>query len=160
MPSFRFDSHGPDETLTLARRIGAKLSGHDLVFLAGDLGSGKTLFAKGLYLGLDGPDPDQVTSPTYTVVNRYDDCDRVYYHVDLYRLKEARHLLGMEYEDFLYLNDGLTVVEWPKFAREVVEETDVLFVDFEAGTTTEDRRMTLRSEGDHYDAVFEELASC
>lgn len=154
------ESRSPDETLKLGERVGRHLESGAIVFLTGELGSGKTLLAKGLYSGACGSDPDQVLSPSYTMVNVYEDGSRRCYHVDLYRLTETRQLLAMEYEDFLLLNDGLTMVEWPDLARELVEPGDVLDVRFEPASDMEHRRVTLSAVGDRYRAVFEELGAC
>ncbi len=150
-------TRSPEETFELGRRIGARLEGRDVVLLEGDLGAGKTLLTKGLYVGVGGPDPDEVVSPSYTLINIYDEAPRPVHHVDLYRLEDPRHLLGLEYEDFLYLNPGLTVVEWPRSAPELLEPADYLMIRIAPGENDDERRLTIEAEGPKYAAVFAEL---
>jgi tRNA threonylcarbamoyladenosine biosynthesis protein TsaE len=96
----RFETASPDETEALARRVGASIEGPAAFLLVGDLGAGKTLFTRGLAAGL-GIDPDEVSSPSFTLVNRYDGGRLRLYHLDLYRLDEgsateAAYDLGLE----------------------------------------------------------------
>src|SRR5216684_2673059 len=88
-------TRSPEETFALARRIGEQLKGGEIFLLKGELGAGKTLFAKGLAAGL-GIDPADVTSPSFTLVNIHQGRLR-FYHVDLYRLESDRRVdLGLE----------------------------------------------------------------
>ena len=107
--SGEFTTHSPEETFALARSIGERLSGGEIFLLSGELGAGKTVFAKGLAAGL-GIDPADVTSPSFTLVNVHEGRLR-FYHIDLYRLESgARRDLGLEemFED----ERAVTVVEW------------------------------------------------
>jgi len=104
-----FTTHSPEETFALARSIGEQLKGGEILLLSGDLGAGKTVFAKGLAAGL-GIDPTDVTSPSFTLVNIHEGRLR-FYHVDLYRLEsDSRRDLGLEeiFED----SDCVTAIEW------------------------------------------------
>jgi tRNA threonylcarbamoyladenosine biosynthesis protein TsaE len=107
--SGEFTTHSPEETFALARSIGRQLGGGEIFLLSGELGAGKTVFAKGLAAGL-GIDPADVTSPSFTLVNVHEGRLR-FYHVDLYRLESDRRLdLGLEeiFDD----ENAVTVVEW------------------------------------------------
>jgi tRNA threonylcarbamoyladenosine biosynthesis protein TsaE len=104
-----FETHSPEETLELGRRIGQQLTGHAILLLEGDLGSGKTVFTKGVAEGL-GIDPNEVTSPSFTLVNEYQGRLRLY-HIDLYRL-EAGGLPPLGLEDILNDEDSVAVIEW------------------------------------------------
>ncbi len=104
-----FITRSAEETFALASGIGEQLTGGEVFLLTGDLGAGKTVFAKGLAAGL-GIDPADVTSPTFTLVNFHEGRFR-FFHVDLYRLDEgAHHELGLE-EIFAH-EDSVTVIEW------------------------------------------------
>ena len=93
--SGEFITHSAEETLTLARGIGEQLKGGEVFLLKGELGAGKTIFAKGLAAGL-GIDPSDVTSPTFTLVNPHEGRLR-FFHIDLYRLDAGAHQgLGLE----------------------------------------------------------------
>jgi tRNA threonylcarbamoyladenosine biosynthesis protein TsaE len=104
-----FSTHSARETLELARSFGEKLKGGEAFLLTGDLGAGKTVFAKGLAAGL-GIDPADVTSPTFTLVNSVEGRLR-FFHVDLYRLDSGAHQ-GLGLEEILDYQDAVTVIEW------------------------------------------------
>jgi tRNA threonylcarbamoyladenosine biosynthesis protein TsaE len=97
------------ETFAVARGIGERLTGGEVFFLKGDLGSGKTVFAKGLAAGL-GIAPSDVTSPTFTLINVYDGRLRLY-HIDLYRLDAVMHdELGLN--EILDEERAVVAIEW------------------------------------------------
>lgn len=102
-------SHSPEETLALAKKLARTFKGDEVVFLIGELGAGKTVFAKGIAAGLGLKNIHQVCSPTFTLMNIY--LARVpIYHFDLYRLDKAAEITGLGFED--YIGEGVVVVEW------------------------------------------------
>jgi tRNA threonylcarbamoyladenosine biosynthesis protein TsaE len=104
-----FTTHSPEETLALGRRIGEQLRGGEIFLLRGDLGAGKTVFAKGIAAGL-GIQPDDVTSPSFTLVNAHEGRSR-FYHIDLYRLDfGSQENLGLP--EILDDGNGVTAIEW------------------------------------------------
>lgn len=105
----QFTSHSEQETRALAQRLAQDLAAGTTVLLAGDLGAGKTAFVKGLAAGL-GLDPDDVTSPTFTLVHEYRGGRLPLVHVDLYRL-EAADLdeIGLDQD---LAAEGVVAVEW------------------------------------------------
>jgi tRNA threonylcarbamoyladenosine biosynthesis protein TsaE len=99
-----------EETQAVAHHLAAQLVPADVLLLSGNLGAGKTTFVRGLASGL-GIDPDQVTSPTFTLVHEYRGGRLRLYHADLYRLdKAATADLGLEE---LGVADGVLAIEWP-----------------------------------------------
>ena len=103
-------SGSEEETQGLARDLAATLKAGDVLLLAGDLGSGKTVFVKGLAEGL-GVDPREVSSPTFTLLHEYRGGRLTLYHADLYRLdKTATSDLGLEEAG---VRDGVLAIEWP-----------------------------------------------
>jgi len=97
------------ETFLLAEKFAEGFKGQEVVFLLGDLGSGKTVFAKGIASGLGLEDVHQVCSPSYTLVNIYK-AKYVIFHIDLYRLGKNSEILDLGWED--YLGQGVIIVEW------------------------------------------------
>jgi tRNA threonylcarbamoyladenosine biosynthesis protein TsaE len=103
-------THSEDETATVARELAAGLNPGDVLLLSGTLGAGKTAFVRGLASGL-GVDPEDVSSPTFTLVHEYRGGRLTLYHADLYRLeKVATEDLGLEE---LGVKDGVLAIEWP-----------------------------------------------
>lgn len=103
-----------EETRALAHALAAKLTGRELLLLEGDLGAGKTTFVAALAQGL-GVSPEWVSSPSFTLVQRYPAGSRGFgiAHLDLYRLPDAASLEPLGLEDLL-AGPELVVVEWPK----------------------------------------------
>jgi tRNA threonylcarbamoyladenosine biosynthesis protein TsaE len=99
-----------DETADLARELAATLNPGDVILLSGNLGAGKTAFVRGLASGL-GLDPEDVSSPTFTLVHEYRGGRLTLYHADLYRLERvATEELGLEE---MGVSDGVLAIEWP-----------------------------------------------
>ncbi len=107
----------PAATEALGAALAARLEPGDLVLLEGDLAAGKTTFVRGLAAGLGG-DPDDVTSPTFVLVQSYPFAGgpvRRLHHVDLYRLDDSVRALGeLGLEEMLSEPDAVMAVEWPK----------------------------------------------
>jgi tRNA threonylcarbamoyladenosine biosynthesis protein TsaE len=100
-----------DETYAVGRDLATRLTAGDVVLLSGDLGSGKTVFVRGLAAGL-GIDPEDVSSPTFTLVHEYRGERVTLYHADLYRLdRAATDDLGLEE---MGVADGVLAIEWPE----------------------------------------------
>jgi tRNA threonylcarbamoyladenosine biosynthesis protein TsaE len=104
-----FITYSPEETFALARSIGEQLKGGEAFLLKGDLGAGKTIFAKGLAAGL-GIVAADVTSPSFTLVNVHEGRLR-FYHVDLYRLDAGVHQ-GLGLEEIFDDETAVIVIEW------------------------------------------------
>jgi tRNA threonylcarbamoyladenosine biosynthesis protein TsaE len=99
-----------NETADVARELAAVLKAGDVILLAGNLGAGKTAFVRGLATGL-GIDPEDVSSPTFTLVHEYRGGRLTLYHADLYRLERiATEDLGLEE---MGVSDGVLAIEWP-----------------------------------------------
>jgi tRNA threonylcarbamoyladenosine biosynthesis protein TsaE len=106
-----WETQNPDETFNLGKQIGAQLNGGEILLLNGPLGAGKTVFVKGLAAGL-GIDPEEVTSPSFTLVNPY--VGRLpLFHIDLYRLDEgAAAANAVDLEELLTDQGAVIVIEW------------------------------------------------
>ena len=105
-------SHNPEETFDAGRRVGERLAGGEVLLLSGTLGAGKTVFTKGLAAGL-GLDPAEVSSPSFTLVNRHGGGRLVLYHLDLYRLAEGHSAAhAVELDELLADESAVIVIEW------------------------------------------------
>ena len=101
-------SASENETFELAKRLAESFQGQEVVFLTGELGAGKTVFAKGIASGLGLEDVYQVCSPSFTLVNIYQ-AKYPIYHIDLYRLRKNSEIEDLGWED--YLDRGVIIVE-------------------------------------------------
>ena len=110
-----FTTQSDADTVELGRKLAALLKPPQLLILEGDLGTGKTTLVKGIAQALDAADPDEVTSPTFTLLHEYEGTREgravKLYHLDVYRLEGERQLdtLGL---DELLTDDALVLVEW------------------------------------------------
>jgi tRNA threonylcarbamoyladenosine biosynthesis protein TsaE len=124
--SRRFQTASEDETRALARRVAADLVAGSTILLTGDLGAGKTAFVRGLAEGL-GIDPDEVTSPTFTLVHEYRGGRLPLVHVDLYRLERASlDEIGLDSD---LAAAGVLAIEWAD--RLVLEPADAVRIRME-----------------------------
>ena len=111
LPTGEFISNSPEQTFNFGHQLGSRLDGGEILLLSGALGAGKTIFVKGICAAL-GIDEEDVTSPSFTLVNPHDGRLRLY-HLDLYRLDEgagAAHAVDLD--DLLSDETAVIVIEW------------------------------------------------
>jgi tRNA threonylcarbamoyladenosine biosynthesis protein TsaE len=99
-----------EETIALGEEIARTLPRPAVVLLIGDLGAGKTTLAKGIVKGLGAAAPEDVSSPTYTLIHEFGEKDKVY-HIDLYRLEHESEVRALGLDDLL-ASDAILLVEW------------------------------------------------
>lgn len=112
LPPGEWTCRSVEETFELGAQVGARLAGGEIILLDGPLGAGKTVFTKGLASAL-GLDPDEVTSPSFTLVNQYTEGRLRFYHLDLYRLNagaSAAHAVDLD--ELLTDEQAVVVIEW------------------------------------------------
>jgi tRNA threonylcarbamoyladenosine biosynthesis protein TsaE len=113
-------SKSVEETMELGAKLAGRLKKGDLVALIGDLGSGKTVFTKGIAKGLGVKKVSYVNSPTFVIIKEY--AGRIpLYHFDLYRLDRSSVIDAENFEEYFY-GDGVTVVEWADKIRKILPE--------------------------------------
>jgi tRNA threonylcarbamoyladenosine biosynthesis protein TsaE len=113
IPTGQFITRSAEETFELAYRIGETINEPAVFMLEGDLGVGKTVFAKGIGAGLD-IDPAEVNSPTFTLVNAHDGRMRMY-HLDLYRIADGTNeVYDLGLEEMIVEPGAVVVIEWPE----------------------------------------------
>jgi tRNA threonylcarbamoyladenosine biosynthesis protein TsaE len=112
-----FETHSEEETIELGRKIAGELPQRAVILLIGNLGAGKTTLAKGIISGLGAAEPEEVASPTFTLIHEYGG-GRVY-HIDLYRLDTAAQVatLGL---DEIFDREAVVLVEWGEKFRELM----------------------------------------
>ena len=137
-----FNTHQAEETKAFGEALAKQLAAGDVVLLQGNLGAGKSELARGVArgLGIAG----HVPSPSFTILQVYEDGRLPLYHFDWYRIASAEELYELSLDEYLY-GDGVSVVEWPAMAEEAVPET---YLQISIRTTGEtDRELSLESVG-------------
>ena len=132
-----FHTNSPEETEKIGEMLAQKLAPGTIIAYQGDLGAGKTAFTRGLARGLGCT--EQVTSPTYTIVNEYLRGRMPLFHFDMYRLRSADDLWGIGWDDYLD-RGGICAVEWSENVVEAME--DAITVTIEK-TGEESRKITI-----------------
>lgn len=119
------ETFGPEETFELGVQLGKAAQPGQVYCLNGDLGVGKTVFTQGFAkgLGIDGP----VNSPTFTILQQYDEGRLPLYHFDVYRIGDISEMDEIGYEDCFY-GDGVCLIEWSNLIEELLPEelTEIL----------------------------------
>lgn len=141
------------ETFDFGKYLGEVIDFPLIIFLQGEMGAGKTLFSKGFAAGM-GLD-DEVTSPTYTIVNEYGNPPRIF-HFDLYRLQDPDELYEMGFED--YLSQGCTLLlEWPDLVLEDQFEPKLEICLVSHLETPEQREIILKTDNQKVAQILNSL---
>lgn len=111
-----FISNSQEETYSFAKEFIRDIPAGSVIALRGDLGSGKTVFTKGIADGLGIK--DDVTSPTFSLMETYE-ADIPLHHFDLYRIENINEFTNLKFEEYWY-GDGISVIEWPEKAEEIL----------------------------------------
>lgn len=116
------ETNAPAETFEFGRLLGQQAGPGQVYCLDGDLGAGKTVFTQGFAAGLGIESP--VTSPTFTIVQQYEEGRLPLYHFDVYRIGDVSEMDEIGYEDCFY-GEGVCLVEWSQLIPEILPETVV-----------------------------------
>lgn len=111
------ESFSPEETLELGRQMGRDAQPGDVYTLIGDLGVGKTVFTQGIAEGLEIE--ESICSPTFTIVQVYEEGRMPFYHFDVYRIGDIEEMDEIGYEDYFY-GEGLCMIEWANLIEEII----------------------------------------
>ena len=119
---FTIETMSPEDTFALGERLGAASSSGEVYTLTGDLGTGKTVFTQGFArgLGIAGP----VNSPTFTILQVYEEGRIPLYHFDVYRIADVEEMDEIGYEDCIY-GEGVCLIEWADLIEEILPESYV-----------------------------------
>ena len=140
----QIQTHSPEETEAVGRKLAAQLRPGDVLAYYGDLGAGKTAFTRGLAAGLGVTEP--VTSPTYTIVNEYLSGRLPLFHFDMYRLGSSDELFDIGWEDYLQ-RGGVCAVEWSENVADAMQGA----ISVRIGRDSDEQR-TITIEGGGLDA--------
>ena len=151
MINFEYISHSADETVKFAHKLASKLNIGDVVVLNGDLGSGKTKFTEGIlkYFGLE----NEISSPTFTIVNEYNAKNLNIYHFDVYRFSDSSEFYAIGGED--YFSQGLCIIEWGTIISDALP-SEYISINFEKLIENDNYRLLkINTVGNKYDGIFE-----
>ena len=140
------ESFSPEETFEIGRKLGEAAVPGQVICLNGDLGVGKTVFTQGFAAGLGITEP--VSSPTFTIVQEYEEGRLPFYHFDVYRIADPEEMEEIGYEDYFY-GEGVTLIEWANLIEEILPEhyTEIkIEKDLEKGFDY--RKITVTSMGE------------
>lgn len=150
--ALRAHTTSPEETEALGRRLGALLRAGDLVALSGELGTGKTVLARGIAVGAGAS--GYVASPTFTIVREYRGPTPVY-HVDLYRLDRPQQLDDLGLDEILD-GDGIVVIEWAEKALPLLP-AERLWITIRFAEREDARELLVTPAGARYAALVARL---
>ena len=117
--NYTYISNSAENTLTFAKNLAAKLKPKDVIVLTGELGSGKTKFVEGIlsYFNLQ----DEISSPTFTIVNEYQTTKFPIYHFDVYRISDPEEMYEIGFEEYIE-GEGVCFIEWANLIEELLPE--------------------------------------
>ena len=146
-----FEFNSVEETTKLGIELGKLLNPGDIVCLTGDLGTGKTHITKGIAKGLDIY--NNITSPTFTIVNEYDSGRLKLNHFDVYRVSDSDEIYAIGFDDYIF-SDAVSVIEWANYIEDILPK-DLLHIyiekDFSKGENY--RKITLTPYGERYNYI-------
>lgn len=139
-----YETFSPEETFEIGKKLGEEARPGLVYTLTGDLGVGKTVLAQGIAAGLGIE--EAICSPTFTIVQVYEEGRLPFYHFDVYRIGDIEEMDEIGYEDYFY-GDGLSLIEWSNLIQEILPEkrTDIVIEkDLEKGFDY--RKITLQEQ--------------
>ena len=140
------ETHDPEETFEVGRTIGMNAKSGQIYTLTGDLGVGKTVFTQGVAAGLGITEP--VNSPTFTIIQEYEDGRLPFYHFDVYRIGDLEEMEEIGYDDYFF-GQGICLIEWAELIEEILPEKRIevtIEKDLEKGF--EYRKITIEERGE------------
>lgn len=152
MSVFHFTSNNESETKSFAKKLASKLQVGDIIVLSGELGSGKTKFTEGIlsYFNLE----NEISSPTFTIVNEYLTPTIPIYHFDVYRLEDCEEFSAIGGEE--YFEKGICVIEWGEIIQDSLP-TEYIQINFSRDEHNENKRiLEIHTYGNKFKSYFKE----
>lgn len=136
------ETNSAQETFALGEEIGRQARAGEIYTLLGDLGVGKTVFTQGVAVGLGIKEP--VNSPTFTILQIYQEGRLPFYHFDVYRIGDVEEMEEIGYEDYFY-GDGLCLIEWANLIEEILPQDVIqIMIEKELEKGFDYRRITIK----------------
>ena len=153
MKNYILKSNSTNETKQFAKSLASKFNKGDVIILSGDLGSGKTKFTEGFlsYFGLE----NEISSPTFTIVNEYLKDDINIYHFDVYRLEDIDEFFAIGGDE--YFDKGICIIEWGELIQDALPK-DYIKIKISKDENNENLRiLEIYSVGKKYDSLIDSL---
>ena len=153
MENYIYNSKSENDTKKLAIKMASMLKKGDLIVLCGELGSGKTKFTEGFltYFGLE----NEISSPTFTIVNEYKKDDINIYHFDVYRLEDSSEFYAIGGDE--YFENGICLIEWGELIEDALPN-EYIKIDFSRDDSNENKRiLNIQSIGNKYNNIIDSL---
>ena len=146
MKHYKFVSNNEFDTKNFAKKLASKLQPQDVIVLTGELGSGKTKFTEGFlsYFGLE----NEISSPTFTIVNEYKKENINIYHFDVYRLEDSSEFCEIGGEE--YFENGICLIEWGELIEDALPK-NYIHITFEKDNQNDNIRILNIDVPDYYD---------
>ena len=140
MKNYQFISHNETDTKNFAKNLAKICKSKDIIVLTGDLGSGKTKFTEGFlsYFNLE----DEISSPTFTIVNEYTSDNINIYHFDVYRLEDSDEFYAMGGDE--YFSKGICLIEWGEIIEDILPKPYTKVVFSKDDTNEDYRKLDIR----------------
>ncbi len=136
------ETFSPEETLEFGKKLGEQAEPGQVYTLIGDLGVGKTVLTQGIALGLGIKEP--ICSPTFTIVQVYEEGRMPFYHFDVYRIGDVEEMEEIGYEDYFY-GEGVTLIEWANLIEEILpDQYQKITIEKDLDQGFEYRKITVR----------------
>ena len=136
------ETENPEETFALGQKIGRAATPGQVYTLTGDLGVGKTVFTQGVASGLGITEP--VNSPTFTIVQVYEEGRLPFYHFDVYKIGDIEEMEEIGYDDYFF-GEGICLIEWAELIKEILPENRIsITIEKDLSRGFDYRRITIK----------------
>lgn len=148
-----FEVNSISETTNIGEALGKLLNAGDIICLTGDLGTGKTHITKGIAKGLNIT--DNITSPTFNIVNEYDSGRLKLNHFDVYRVSDPDEIYAIGFDDYIF-SDAVSIIEWANYIEEILPNDFLhIYIQKDLSKGENYRRITLTPYGEKYQYIKE-----
>lgn len=148
-----FEVNSISETTNIGEALGKLLNAGDIICLTGDLGTGKTHITKGIAKGLNVT--DNITSPTFNIVNEYDSGRLKLNHFDVYRVSDPDEIYAIGFDDYIF-SDAVSIIEWANYIEEILPNDFLhIYIQKDLSKGENYRKITLTPYGEKYQYIKE-----